>query len=75
MGVYRSIVELAMTKMEEPKLSIKAAKEWGTSRFICLYPLRSDTGTWITFYYRFNFIRGLPYIYLNWIPAIKLFRQ
>ena len=29
MGVYRSIVELAMTKMEEPKLSINAAKECG----------------------------------------------
>jgi len=27
--VYRSISELVMAKMEEPKLSIRAAKEWG----------------------------------------------
>ena len=27
--VYRGISELAIAKMEEPKLSIRAAKEWG----------------------------------------------
>jgi len=28
MGVYRNILELAIAKIEEPKLSIRAAKEW-----------------------------------------------